>query len=81
MLDVTSTETETERAQRCLLLRAGALLMLVDAGEMTAGEALDHLHGAWASLYCTCAKRSLRAFDRYDEEMRRRAFMDWRWRS
>jgi hypothetical protein len=68
-----------DHERRCLLLRAAVLFELVDQGEMSALEACDRLHAAFAALYCHCAQQTLRNFERNDEEIRRRAFMDWRW--
>jgi hypothetical protein len=74
-------DAELDFRRRCLLLRAAALFELVDQGAMDSAEALDRLAPAFAALFCTCARLTLRSIDRIDRQMRERALRNWRWRN
>jgi hypothetical protein len=73
-------DDDLDLRRRSLLLRAAVLFELVDQGEIDSAEALERLAPAFAALFCGCARKTLRNFERIDQRIREQAFMDWRWR-
>lgn len=69
---------DTEYLRRCILLRASALHDLVELGEVDVFDAFDRLAPAFASLFCGCARQTLRAMARHEQKLRERELENWR---